>query len=194
VPPTDRLRWAWAGVGARLERLSPFWTAYSLTLTETVGATILALPIALATIGPLPGVAMLVVLGLVNIVTIACMSEAVVRSGAIRYGSAYLGRLVGDYLGTTGSLILSVSLFVLCLLTLPVFYIGVSTTLEDATSVWAPVWVGVGGPRAPRLDPPADGQPPPRERAIAVGSAVRAHGRSADLRRRPRRLLRAYLG
>jgi amino acid permease len=143
VAPTDRLRWAWAAVGARLERLSPFWTAYSLTLTETVGATILALPIALATIGPLPGVAMLVVLGLVNIVTIACMSEAVTRSGAIRYGSSYLGRLVGDYLGATGSLILSVSFFVLCLLVLPVFYIGVSTTLEDATSVWAPAWVGV---------------------------------------------------
>jgi len=99
VPPADRLRWAWAAVGARLERLPPFWTAYSLTLTETVGATILALPIALATIGPLPGVAMLVTLGLVNIVTIACMSEAVTRSGVIRYGSAYLGRLVGDYLG-----------------------------------------------------------------------------------------------
>jgi amino acid permease/predicted transcriptional regulator len=143
VAPTDRLRWVWAAVAARLERLSPFWTAYSLTLTETVGATILALPIALATIGPLPGVALLVLLGLVNIVTIACMAEAVTRSGAIRDGSAYLGRLVGDYLGTTGSLILSVSLFVLCLLVLPVFYIGVSTTLQDATSVWAPAWVGV---------------------------------------------------
>jgi amino acid permease/predicted transcriptional regulator len=143
VPRTDRLRWAWAAVGARLERLSPFWTAYSLTLTETVGATILALPIALASIGPLPGVALLVLLGLVNIVTIACMAEAVTRSGTTRYGSAYLGRLVGDYLGTTGSLILSVSLFVLCLLVLPVFYLGVSTTLEAATSVWAPAWVGV---------------------------------------------------
>jgi amino acid permease len=143
VPPTDRLRWAWAAVGARFERLSPFWTAYSLTLTETVGATILALPIALATIGPLPGVALLVVLGLVNIVTIACMSEAVARSGAIRYGRAYLGRLVDDYLGATGSLILSVSLFVLCLLVLPVYYIGLSTTLENATSVWAPVWVAL---------------------------------------------------
>jgi amino acid permease/predicted transcriptional regulator len=143
VAPTDRLRWAWATMGARLERLSPFWTAYSLTLTETVGATILALPIALATIGPLPGVALLVVLGLVNIVTIACMAEAVTRSGTTRYGSAYLGRLVDDYLGATGSLILSVSFFVLCLLVLPVFYIGVSTTLEDATSVWAPTWVGV---------------------------------------------------
>jgi amino acid permease len=143
VAPADRLRWAWAAVGARLERLSPFWTVYALTLTETVGATILALPIALATIGPLPGVAMLVALGLVNIVTIACMAEAVTRSGATRYGSAYLGRLVSDYLGATGSLILSLSFFVLCLLVLPVFYIGVSTTLEDATSVWAPAWVGV---------------------------------------------------
>ncbi len=147
VPPTDRLRWAWAAVGARFERLSPFWTAYSLTLTETVGATILALPIALATIGPLPGVALLVVLGLVNIVTIACMSEAVARSGAIRYGRAYLGRLVDDYLGATGSLILSVSLFGLCLLVLPVYYIGISTTLENATSVWAPVWVALSWPR-----------------------------------------------
>jgi amino acid permease len=143
VAPTDRLRWAWAGVGARLERLSPFWTAYSLTLTETVGATILALPIALATVGPLPGVALLVVLGLVNIMTIGCMSEAVARSGTIRYGGSYLGRFVGDYLGATGSLVLSLSFFVLCLLVLPVYYIGVSTTLEDVTSVWAPAWVGV---------------------------------------------------
>jgi hypothetical protein len=140
---TDRLRWAWTALAARLERLSPFWTVYSLTLTETVGATILALPIALATVGPLPGVVLLVVLGLVNIVTIAYMSEAVTRSGSSRYGSAYLGRLVGDYLGTTGSLILSVSFFVLCLLVLSVFYIGVSTTLEDATSIWAPAWVAV---------------------------------------------------
>jgi amino acid permease len=143
VPPADRLRWARAAVGARLEGLPPFWTAYSLTLTETVGATILALPIALASIGPLGGVAVLVALGLVNIVTIGCMAEAVTRSGTIRHGGAYLGGLVGDYLGATGSLVLSVSFFVLCLLVLPVYYIGVSTTLEDATSVWAPAWVAV---------------------------------------------------
>jgi amino acid permease len=143
VPPADRLRWAWAAAGARLERLSPFWTAYSLTLTETVGATILALPIALASIGPLGGVMVLVVLGLVNIVTIGCMAEAVTRSGAIRREGAYLGGLVGDYLGATGSLVLSVSFFVLCVLVLPVYYIGVSTTLEGATSIWAPAWVAV---------------------------------------------------
>ena len=141
--PADRLRWAWAATSKRLEGLPPFWTAYSLTLTETVGATILALPIALANIGPLGGVAVLLVLGLVNIITIGCMAEAVTRSGAIRHEGAYIGGLVGDYLGATGSLVLSGSFFVLCVLVLPVYYIGVSTTLQDATSVRAPAWVAV---------------------------------------------------
>jgi len=79
-----RLRWAWAALAAWLEDLPPFWRAYALTLTETVGATILALPIAVAAIGPLAGVAILIVLGIVNVLTIACMAEAVSRSGNLR--------------------------------------------------------------------------------------------------------------
>ncbi len=139
----DRIRWVWSGLAARLESLPPFWTAYSLTLTETVGATILALPIALAAVGPLPGVAILVVLGLVNVLTVAFLAEAISRSGTIRYGSAFFGRLVADYLGRSGSLVLTSGLFVLCLLVLPVFYTGFAGTLEDATSVPAAAWVAL---------------------------------------------------
>jgi amino acid permease len=139
----DGLQWAWARLARRLESLPPFWTAYSLTLTETVGATILALPIALAQIGPLPGVAILVVLGLVNVLTVAFMAEAIARSGTIRYGSAFFGRVVGDYLGRGGALILTASLFLLCLLALPVFYIGFARTLADATRVPAALWVAL---------------------------------------------------
>jgi amino acid permease len=40
-------------------------------VTETVGAGILALPIALAGVGPIAGVIQLLVLGLVNILTIS---------------------------------------------------------------------------------------------------------------------------
>jgi amino acid permease len=140
---SDRLRWLWSALADRLERLSPFWTAYSLTLTETVGATILALPIALAAIGPLPGVAILVVFGLVNVLTVAFLAEAISRSGSIRYGSAFFGRVVADYLGGGGSLVLTSSLFVLCLLILPVFYTGFAGTLEDATSAPAAAWVAL---------------------------------------------------
>ncbi len=135
-----RLRWAWAALAGWLESLPPFWTAFALTLTETVGAGVLALPIALAGVGPLAGVAILVVLGLVNVLTVAYMAEAVSRSGTIRYGRAFIGRLVTDYLGRVGSLILSLGLATICFLALWAYYIGFSTTLADATRLPAPVW------------------------------------------------------
>jgi amino acid permease len=139
----NRLRWAWSGLAGWLESLPPFWTTFALTLTETVGAGILALPIALANVGPLAGVAILAVMGLVNVLTIACMAEAVTRSGTIRYGSAFLGRVVTDYLGRGGSLILSLGLTIECVLTLWPLYIGFSSTLANATRIPAPVWVAL---------------------------------------------------
>jgi amino acid permease len=139
--PGDRLRWAWAGLAKWLENLPSFWTAYALTLTETVGVTILALPIAVAGIGPLAGVAILAVLGAINVLTIAFISEAVSRSGAIRYGSGFIGKVVDDYLGRAGSLVLSLGIFALCFLVLQAYYIGFSSALEGATRVPAVVWV-----------------------------------------------------
>ena len=136
----DRLRWIWAAMAERLESLPPFWTAFSLTLTETVGASILALPIALASIGPLAGIVLLLLLGAVNVLTIACMTEAVTRSGPIRYGRAFVGRMVNDYLGSTGSVVLSVGVFAMCSVILVAFYAGFSTTMEDATGVPGSIW------------------------------------------------------
>ena len=141
--PVDRLRWAWAALAGWLESLPPFWTAFALTLTETVGAGILALPIALASVGPLAGVLLLVVLGLVNVLTVASMAEAVARSGTIRYGRAFIGRAVADYLGNIGSLIITLGLAALNFLCLLAYYTGFSTTLEDATRVPAEVWTAV---------------------------------------------------
>src|SRR5438874_73312 len=92
----ERVRWQWNKLSGWLENLPPFWTAYALTFTETVGASILALPIALADVGPLAGLVILVVMGLLNMLTIAAMAEAVTRNGSIRYQGNYLGRLVQD--------------------------------------------------------------------------------------------------
>jgi hypothetical protein len=139
----DRLRWTWAALAGWLESLPPFWVAFALTLTETVGAGILALPIALANVGPLAGVAILIVMGLVNVLTIACMAEAVARSGIIRYGNAFLGRVVTDYLGRACSLVLSLGLATECVLTLWPCYVGLSTTLANATHVPAPLRVAL---------------------------------------------------
>ncbi|HTD18721.1 MAG TPA: aromatic amino acid transport family protein, partial [Ktedonobacteraceae bacterium] len=101
------MRWQWNKLSGWLEHLPPFWTAYALTFTEIVGASIFALPIALAGVGPLAGVVVLVVMGVINVLTIAAMAEAVTRSGSIRYQGSYLGRLVQDYLGKPGSILLT---------------------------------------------------------------------------------------
>jgi amino acid permease len=136
----ERLRWAWAGLGRWLEHLPPFWTVFALTLTETVGAGILALPIALAGVGPLPGVVILVLLGLVNMLTIAAEAEAVGRSGAIRYGNAFLGRMVGDYLGRAGAQILSAGCASLVAIVLLAYYVGFAATLADAIGLPPGIW------------------------------------------------------
>src|SRR5205823_5360922 len=137
------MRWRWNLLSGWLENLPPFWTAYALTFTEIVGASIFALPIALAGVGPLAGVVVLVVMGVINVLTIAAMAEAVTRSGSIRYQGSYLGRLVQDYLGRAGSLILTAMVLTICFLVLFAYYLGFSLTLAGATPIPAEVWVGV---------------------------------------------------
>src|SRR5438067_6880338 len=110
LTPLQRLRWTVAALSRRLEALPPFWTAFSLMLTETVGAGILALPIAVASVGPLPGIILLCVVGLTTMLTMTAIAEAFARSGPVRYGDAYFGRLVADYLGRAATFIPTVSL------------------------------------------------------------------------------------
>jgi amino acid permease len=136
-----RLRWAWAALAGWLESLPPFWTAFAISLP--IGAFTLALPIAVADVGPLAGVVLMIVLGLINILTIAALCEAVARSGVIHYGNAFLGRVVADYLGSIGSFIFTTVLGGIFFLLLLVFYIGVATTLADATPVRAEAWTAL---------------------------------------------------
>ncbi len=137
----ERLRWAWARFARRLESLPPFWTSFALTLTETVGAGTLALPIALAGIGPLPGILLMIVLGTVNVVTIVCGAEAAARSATVRYGSGFIGRMVRDYLGNYASLVLTAAVALLCFLTLPVLYIGFGSAMAGFTGLPQAAWV-----------------------------------------------------
>jgi amino acid permease len=143
LPFREQLRWLWAGLAQWLEELPPFWAAFSLTLTETVGAGILALPIALAGVGPIAGIVLLLVFGLFNILTMAGVVEAITRNGNMRYGYTFFGRLVGDYLGKVGNLILTVTLLLLIFLVLIAYYIGLSTTLADATGIPDVIWAAL---------------------------------------------------
>ncbi|MCB0196774.1 MAG: hypothetical protein KDJ65_32780 [Anaerolineae bacterium] len=135
----DQLRWRWATLAGRLENLPPFWL--TCILTVVIGAVSLALPIAVAGVGPLPGVVMIIVIGLINMLTIAAMAETVTRSSEIRFGSGFIGRIVDDYLGQASSALLSIVLAAFSFGLLLVFYLGISTTLEGASGLPAEIWM-----------------------------------------------------
>ncbi|MDP8904011.1 MAG: hypothetical protein M3N29_01620 [Chloroflexota bacterium] len=139
----ERLRWWRAGVAERLETMPPFWMAFSLTLTETVGGGMLALPIALAGVGVPAGVMLLGVFGLISIVTIATLVEAIVRDGTMRYGNGYFGQLVENRLGRPGGLAIGVAMYALNAVSLLVAMTGFGTVLAEQTGVSALIWVGL---------------------------------------------------
>jgi amino acid permease len=139
--PADRLRWAWNRLAKWLDALPSSWIVFILTLI--IGGVTLALPIAAAGIGALPSMALILFFGVVNMVTIAAMAETVTRSGTIRFGNAFIGRMVADYLGNASSTLLSVVLTTFSFGILLVFYLGISTTLEGATRLPAEIWMGV---------------------------------------------------
>lgn len=139
----ERLAWARAELAYRLENLPPFWTAFSLTLTGIIGGGAVALPIALAGIGPVAGIGLLLVFGLVNAITIVALVEAITRTGSMRYGSSYFARLVEDLLGRVGSVTLTVALLMLGLFLVFALATGFSSVLASATGIPAWAWVAV---------------------------------------------------
>lgn len=137
----ERFAWRRAALAQRIERLPPFWIAYSLALTETVTEGILILPVAVAGIGPLAGVVVLVILGAINLVTIGAQAEAITRNGSMRYGAAYFGRLVDELLGRAGSISLSVALAIFNAVVLLAYLLGFASVLHGATGIPEEVWV-----------------------------------------------------
>ena len=135
----DRLRWMTSRVGRQLETLPPFWVALGLTLPLSAG--LLALPIALAGIGAVPGIVLLIFFGLVNALTAAALAESVARSGTTRFGLGFVGQLVSEYLGNAGSVLLTVIVAINNFLVLIVFYMGVAGTLEEVLRLPAELWI-----------------------------------------------------
>jgi amino acid permease len=134
-----RLRWAGSRLASRLDALPAFWLAFAVTLV--IGAVNLALPIAVAGVGAIPGIVLIIVLGLINLVTITAMVEVVARSGRMRFGDAFIGTVVGDYLGPAASAVLSAVLIAFSFGLLLVFYVGIATTLAEGTGLPAAGWM-----------------------------------------------------
>jgi hypothetical protein len=139
----DRLRWAWASLGKRLVGLPPFWFAFAFTFALGIPQAVVAFPIAVAAVGPLPGIALTLGAGLVSVVTTSYVAEAAARSGIVRYGMAYIGKLTNEYLGAAGAGLFTLALFVLYLVTVMGGFFAISRTLAQFTHIPATAWTAL---------------------------------------------------
>ncbi len=139
----ERLAWARTALAGWPDFLPPFWTACAITVGLSLPTAILALPIAVARVGPVSGILFLVVIGLLNVLTMGCMAEACARSGAIRYGKAFVGRLVTDLLGDAGSFLLSLALAMRQFLALLASAFALAITMLTFTRVPGEVWIAL---------------------------------------------------
>jgi len=143
VRTIDWLRLAWSRLSARIDALPPFWLTFLLTIAFSFSQAFLALPTGVASMGALPGVALVVAIGLVNVVTMACMAESCARSGDFRYGKVFLGRLVTGYLGGEASVVFSAITALRTFLVMLAGSIGIAFTLAASTGLRAEVWIAV---------------------------------------------------
>jgi hypothetical protein len=136
-----RLSLLWVSLSKFVDSLPPFWLTFALTVAFSLSQAFLALPTGIAQVGPMAGVALVVTIGLINVLTMACMAEACSRSGDFRYGRAFIGRLVTDYLGSEASLVFSAIAAIRTFLVMLAGSIGIGLTLASFTHVRAEVWI-----------------------------------------------------
>ena len=143
LPLTEELSWRASAMSQKLESLPPFWLAAFITIALGLPQAVLALPIACASIGAIATLTLLLALGAINILTMACMAEAIGRSGDFRYGNAFIKQLAANYLGGAGSFILSLSVGIRVFLIALACYLGLSATMANFTAIPAPIWAAL---------------------------------------------------
>ncbi len=139
----DKCPWLMLAIAQRLESLPPFWLATLITVALGLPQAFLALPIAVAGLGSILTVILLITLGGINILTMICMAEAIGRSQDFRSGQTFIQQLAANYLGQSGSSILAVAVSIRVFLITIAGYLGLSVTMANFTALPATIWAGI---------------------------------------------------
>jgi hypothetical protein len=138
-----RLRGLAATLNRIVENLPPFWVVFLFIVAVSLLPAMLVLPLAIASIGLLPGLVLLIAVGGISLLTMAHMAEAVARCRPLRYGFAFLGLLVEDYLGPGGSRLVAQVCIVRTFLLLLVPILGLALTLTSLIGFRPEWWAGL---------------------------------------------------
>jgi hypothetical protein len=137
----DRLRWALSAPGRWLEQAPPFQAAAALTFLLSMGQTVVIIPIAVATVGPVAAAASIAVIGLLAVAATAAIAEATARNSEVRFQAGFFGRLVTSTLGPGAAAVPSLLGVVGVALSTLTGFVGLALLLNLAIPLPAELWV-----------------------------------------------------
>ena len=131
----ERLRWLSTAVAKCLDSLPPFWTTFLLVITLSLPQSVLALPIASGRPWPAGCSCTTGLLWFFQRLDDGVHGRGFRRNGSIRYGSAFTGRVVSDYMGEAGSRLLISATALRLFIGLLACYYGLSVTMAGLTAI-----------------------------------------------------------
>lgn len=126
---------AWTGLARALESLPPFWLSFGLTFSSSVPIALMALPIMLAEIGLVWGLAFLIAVGIINQITIYYVVEATVRCGVAGRRTLFLGGLAQEFLGPVGAAGMALAIGMIAFCSAVAGYVGLADNVARAIGI-----------------------------------------------------------
>lgn len=139
TPLRQRLRWTFSRASGWIENLPAFWASFALTITSTLGPSVLAFPILFMSFGPLGAALTILGVGALNTLTLAYLAESQVRSGPVLRRLGF-NQIIQHYLGVIALRCLKTCLFVYCIVVLFTYTGGFLETISNALGTGGPIW------------------------------------------------------
>jgi hypothetical protein len=122
-----------------VDNLPAFWASFALTITSTLGPSVLALPIVFMSFGPVAAALMILSIGAINTLTLAYLAESQLRAGPTLRKLGF-SQIIEHYLGSSALNFLKASLFLYCIVVLFAFTGGfldaITSTIGASGIVW----------------------------------------------------------
>jgi hypothetical protein len=123
-----------------IARLPPLWATVALLVGLTLPQSLLALPVAAASVGVVPALVVLAVGGTLMAFGSVAEAEAVARDGDFRRQGGFFGKFVERYLGARAASVPTALAGARTGISVLGGYVGISVTLDELTGLPRQVW------------------------------------------------------
>ncbi len=125
---------------------NPTLAVFGVVVVAVVGGSVIALPVAMARLGAIPALIVMVAMGAINMISISALASAAVRSSSVIAGRGRFSYMVSSHLGPVSGRLVGLASSVLWFGIMVVYLLGFGGTLSEVfggNAAWYTLGLGV---------------------------------------------------